>query len=115
MGNVLSTDAYPILTWHPLLLWAKFALFTAYTHSVASGYFALDKTQLVCLYNDMDREIQRLLTAWSHIVREALKEHHFNKFWSEVERMPHLSNEALNEIGLSGCILAHRSQLSFML
>ena len=109
MGNVLSTDAYPIFSWHPFLLWAKLALFTAYTHSVASGYFALDETQLVCLYNDhcvpqIGREIQRLLTAWSHIVHEALKEHHYNTFSSEVERLPDLSNEALNEVGLSGCI-----------
>ena len=120
MGNVLSTDAYPLFSWHPLLLWAKLALFTAYTHSVASVYFALDEVQLLRLYHahcalHIETEIQRPITAWANLVSEALNELHYKNFWREVERLPDLTNEALNEVGLSGCILAHRSRLSFTL
>ena len=70
MGNVLSTNAYYFFSW------VKLALFTAYTHSVASEYFALSRRQLVCHYHahcvtHMDKANQRYMRAahaWAHFI-----------------------------------------------
>ena len=78
MGNVLSTDAYPLFSWHPLLLWVKL---------VASAYFAsLSLRQIVCLYHaHCARDNQRYMRAahaWAHFISEL----HYRAFWREVER-----------------------------
>ena len=64
MGNILSTDAYPLFSWHPLLMWVKL---------MASAYFtSLSLRQIICLqlYHSV-REHQRYMRAahaWAHFI-----------------------------------------------